>query len=145
MPQPCIEPALIALFPRWTVAAPVVGHILETWPSAVRAVALAESEEEAQLFRDRWRVRDDIPLLLFHTNPRDSVAMAVKVVSQISHQVGDNGLGVLIADGRELPCHNERNRHLWNQRFSREVAKKIVDLQVLEYSASWAKNPPRIR
>lgn len=140
MVDPLLDPVLIAIMPRWSEAVRIVSEI-----EVSHAVALAEDEAQAIQFRENWSGHDDHPLLLVRCSPENTLPMAVETVTQIATRSPNRAIGILLADGPDAPGFKESRRRVWNQDFAKSVSGVILDVQILEYSPSWATHRPRIR
>lgn len=140
-----LDPICIAVFPRFSEATGVVSEVLRVWRSEVFAIALAESEDEAEAFRLSWPHDNPKPLLLLHGKEGASLSTSVAAISEIVSRWPSRPLAVFIADGPEVEGYKELQRATWNREFSREIASAVLDAQVFEYCPTWATSPPRVR
>jgi hypothetical protein len=139
-----LDPVLVAVFPRWSEAVPVVCKASAKGPLPTFAVALAETEDQARHFRKGWS-HDEQPLLLFRCAKGESVTLGAEVVQEIAAQSPGHPVGVLLGDGPDVAGFREGRRDEWNRRFAREISRALNDVQVFEYVPQWEENPPRIR
>lgn len=140
MRNPLLEPVLIAILPRWSDAVTVVSEL-----PVDHAVALADSEAQTNRYREHWREKDDPPLLILRCPAEVSACRAVEAVQEIAGRNPKRPVSVLVADGPEALGFRENGRNGWNRRFAKTLAKSLLDVQVFEYTPSWATHPPRIR
>jgi hypothetical protein len=107
-------------------------------------VALAETSDEVDQFRKRWP-EDGPPLLLIRCPAHSAHNMALEAVVEMSNRRPDGGVAVLLLDGPELSGYQDKNRQTWNRSLAGALEARILDVQVFEYSPSWASSPPRPR
>lgn len=140
-----LDPILVAVFPRFSEATSVVSDVLRGWRSEVFAIALAECEDQAKAFRSSWPHDTPTPLLLLHGKHGESLSTGVAAIAEIVSRRPSRPLAVFVADGPEVDGFKELQRATWNRDFSREVASAVLDVQVFEYTSTWATSPPRVR
>lgn len=138
--NPLLNPLVIAMIPRWSEAVPVVADL-----DVDHMVGLAENEEDANQFRQLWASRDDRPLLLLRCPSEGSLSLGVETVTEIASHHPNRPVGVLLADGPDASGFREERRQRWHRAFAKAVSDAILDVQICEYSGSWAISPPRLR
>lgn len=139
-----LDPILVAIYPRWSEAVEIVRKASAKAPKPIFSVALAESEDQARSFRERWS-GDDEPLLLFRCAKGESASLGAEVIKEIAEQHPTRPIGVLLGDGPDVSGFREERRRDWNRTFARVVSRVLSDVQVFEYVPGWEANPPRIR
>ena len=140
-----LSPVLVAVFPRFTEATRVVCDLLISNHMDGFAIGLAETDEQMRLFRAGWPDAGAFPLLLLRCTEFDSVAIGIAAVNELVHRSPPRHAAVLIADGPEAHGFQREGRAQWNREFAREISATVLDVQVFEYSPTWATSPPRIR
>ncbi|MBX7131643.1 MAG: hypothetical protein K1X67_03080 [Fimbriimonadaceae bacterium] len=140
MRNPLLEPVLIAVIPRWSDAVTVVSKL-----AVDHAVALADSVAQSNRYREHWKGKDDPPLLVLRCQAEVSACRAAEAVREIAGRNPKRPVSVLVADGPEALGFRESGRNGWNRRFAKALSKSLLDVQVFEYTSSWATHPPRIR
>lgn len=140
-----LDPILIAVFPRVSEATSALPDLKSRWRSEVFAIALVESQDQGQAFRSSWPHETPTPLLLIHSKIGASIPTGVAVIAEIASRRPSRPLAVLVMDGPDLIGFKELQRDTWNRDFSREIARAILDVQVFEYTPTWATSPPRVR
>ncbi len=135
-----LHPVVITMIPRWSEAVGVVSEL-----NADHVVALAETEQDANLMRLHWASREGRPLLLLRCSQEGSAEIATETIVEIAGRHPWSPVGVLLADGPEAPGFREDRRRQWNRAFAKAVTEAVLDVQICEYSRSWATHPPRLR
>ncbi|MBS1706459.1 MAG: hypothetical protein JST40_11325 [Armatimonadetes bacterium] len=134
------EPFVVALFPResdaFEISVPAV--IERTRPSL--CCALCGSQEESDRLRSLWPFQDEMPLLIIRTDPDDRLRDTLDVIECSCGVDRMQPLAVLIIDSTQ-----KKEEILWRDNLARQLKKRFVDIQLLEYSPSWLQSPPRIR
>lgn len=108
-------------------------------------VAVAENDEDANRFRQLWTSREDRPLLLLRCTSEESLALGVETITEIASHHPDQPIGVFLADGPDASGFREERRQRWHRAFAKAVSDALLDVQICEYSNSWANHPPRLR
>ncbi len=139
------EPICIALIPRWSEAVFTVQHLIIAQPWRWFVIAIAETEQEAVAFRKGWTEAEPMPLLLLRTSPCHSMLDAADAVTEIAASHPGVAVSVLLCDGPQVSGFTERKRRAWNRQFAYHASEQVLDIQVMEYSSSWMRNPPRPR
>ena len=139
-----LDPIRVAVFPRFSEAVGVVGEMAQSWTSDGFSIALPTDQTQAESFRTSWPEDHRHPLLLLHCTSEESIAIGVTAIADIMTRNPTRPLAVFLADGPEVSGFKEGNAKAWNRGFSRALADEILDVQVFEYTPTWAHAPPRV-
>lgn len=145
MTQNLLEPTVIILLPRYCEATGVtIEQVVPKFPGCSVA-ALSSSDEESAKYSVMWGSENPSPLLILRAEPQEQMCVAKEAVVTICRQKNAHSIGLIIADGPEAAGYREFNRKSWDEGLAERISDEILDLQVVEYSASWRFTPPRIR
>lgn len=135
-----LRPVVIALIPRWSEAANAMSEMPVDY-----MVGLAETLDQAQMFRAGWAGNQAPPLLLLRCKPSTSLEIGVAAITEISSRNPGRPIAVLVGDGPSTNGFREDHRFAWTREFAKRVSDSLLDVQIHEYAPSWPTHPPRIR
>ena len=132
-----LHPLVVVYFPRFSVAVRDTLECVVRSLEGCRAIAHSSSAEESALFAQVWNGEDRCALLIIREpagEDRNCMAAIQHALDSQSHRPG--ALLLIEPDPR-----NYRQ----TDRTARQLTKRHLDLQVIEYAPSWKQSPPRIR